>query len=101
MRTALILLTLLSLNGCLSNPRGDFAAISTRAIPSRMEIIECQVEGKSCKTNRNPRFQLAVEDALEKVPEANALVSVAYRFERLCIVVSGTAVRIVDAATSR
>ena len=61
-----------------------------------MEIIESQVEGKSCKTNWEPRFQLAVEDALEEVPEATALVSVAYRFEKLCIVVSGTAVRIVD-----
>jgi hypothetical protein len=96
MRNALLLLTLLSLNGCLSHHRGDFAAISTRAIPSRMEIIESRVEGRSCKTNRHPRFQLAVEDALEELPEANALVSVAYRFEKLCIVVSGTAVRIAD-----
>ena len=91
-----LLLTSLALNGCLTYHRGDFAAISTKAVPSKMEIVDAHAEGKSCKTNRNPRFQLAVDDALEKVPRANALVNVSYRLERFCIVVSGTAVRIIE-----
>jgi hypothetical protein len=96
MKIFLPLLIAVSMGGCLSYHRGDFAAISTRAIPSKMKIIESHVEGRSCKPNWEPRFQLAVEDALEKVPQANALVSASYRLEKLCIVVSGTAVRIVD-----
>jgi hypothetical protein len=96
MRNSLVLLFVLSLGGCLTYPRGDFTAISTQAIPSKMEIIKSQVEGKSCRTNWEPRFQLAVDDALEEVPQANALVSVTYRFENFCIVVSGTAVRIMN-----
>ena len=96
MRNAFVLLLILSLGGCLNYHRGDFAAISTQAIPSKMEIIKSHVEGKSCKTDWEPRFQLAVEDALKAVPEASALVGVEYRFDRLCIVVSGTAVRILE-----
>lgn len=96
MKLSLLLLISVSLGGCLTYHRGDFAAISTRAIPAKMEIIESQVEGRSCEPNWEPRFQLAVEDALKKVPQANALVSASYRLEKLCIVVSGTAVRIMD-----
>jgi len=96
MSRALALLAAIALCGCITRHRGDFAAISTRAIPAKMEIVEPRVEGKSCKPGWAPRFQLAVEDALGKTPEANALVNVTYRFERLCIVVSAMAVRIVE-----
>jgi len=90
-----VVLFLLASCGCTYH-RGDFSAISTRAIAAKMEVIEPHVEGRSCKTNWEPRFQLSVDDALKKAPEANALVNVAYRFENLCIVVSGMAVRIAD-----
>ncbi len=70
-------------------------AISTRALPPKMEVVERDVKGKSCR-GWKPGFQLAVDDALASVPEANALVNAEYRFEGLCLVVLGTAVRVGD-----
>jgi hypothetical protein len=39
------------------------------------------------------RFQRAVADAIQSTPGANALLDASFRFERLCVSVSGRAVR--------
>ena len=81
--------------GCVTVDRGWLAAVSTTIVPIPMTVLEEQVEGRSCgEPFAAERFKLAIDDALAKAPGANALVDVSYGFERLCMTVKGTAVRI-------
>ena len=81
--------------GCVTVDRGWLAAASTTIVPIAMTVLEEQVEGRSCgEPFAAERFKLAIEDALAKAPGANALVDVSYGFERLCMTVRATAVRI-------
>jgi hypothetical protein len=79
--------------GCATYERGTLAAASTAEVPIPMVVIEEAVEGRSCEM-MGPQFNLASAQALAKAPGANALVHVSYHFERFCMVVRGTAVRI-------
>ncbi len=81
--------------GCATVDRGWLAAASTTIVPIQMTVLEERVEGRSCgEPFAAERFKLAIDDALAKAPGANALVDVSYGFERLCMTVRGTAVRI-------
>ena len=79
---------------CASYDRGPLAAASTVPLPLRMTVVERDVEGRACGDVFKPQFNLATQAALETAPGANALVNVSYRFERFCMVVQGTAVRL-------
>jgi hypothetical protein len=82
-------------SGCVTYERGVLAAASTRALDIPMTIVKKDAQGRSCRTVADPRYALAVEDALKGAPGANALVNATYRMEQaLCIVVEGTAVRV-------
>jgi hypothetical protein len=82
------------LSGCVTYDRGTLAAASTTTLSIPMTVVEEAVRGKACRDLWQNGFQLAVDDALKQAPGANALTHVTYSFERFCIVVQGTAVRI-------
>jgi len=79
---------------CVTYDRGMLAAVSTAALPTATSVVAENVEGRSCREVFAAPLRLAVEDALRGAPGANALVDVSYRYERLCLVVRGTAVRV-------
>lgn len=95
---ALLAALLLPLLGCTATyERGRFAVASVRAVdlPAAMvEIVDPEAEGRSCATVFDARYELAVSNAIIRAPGSNALVNATYTFERLCIKVRGTAVRV-------
>ncbi|UCE86649.1 MAG: hypothetical protein JSU66_02615 [Deltaproteobacteria bacterium] len=95
MRDALRLLLLCAVfaGGCASYDRGALAAASTAKIAIPMTVVEETVEGRSCEP-MEPQFNLASQRALAAAPGANALIDVSYHFERFCMIVRGTAVRV-------
>ncbi len=86
--------------GCATYDRGRFGAVSTEAMALPMHVVQQDAEGRSCAAMLAPRDELAVRDALETAGDANALMNATYTFERLCVVVRGTAVRIGDRTDS-
>ena len=69
-------------------------AASTTLLTTKMTVIEESVEGRACGDPFQHRFKLAIDDALMKAPDANALVDVSFFFERFCIIARGAAVRV-------
>ena len=96
MRARLVVLLGMALlvSGCATYERGRFAAVSTAALDLPMQVVQRDAEGRSCSAIVASRYELAVRDAREKAGDANALVDATYTFERLCVVVRGTAVRL-------
>ena len=94
LRAAVALLAALAVAGCVTIQSGSLAAVSTETLPLPMTFVAEQVEGRSCVDAIETGFRLAIDDAVRKVPGANALVDVTLGFERLCIVVRGKAVRV-------
>ena len=96
MRAVRLLLAIaaVSSTGCVTYDRGTLAAVSTTLVPMEMEVVAENVEGKACGDLFTSPFKRAVDDAFLNSPEANALVDVTYHFERLCMVVRGTAIRL-------
>lgn len=93
---ALALASLLALPvaGCITYQRGTLAVAAAEPPPLYMQNVADHVEGRSCGQWVERQYEAAVNDALAKAPGANALIDARYRFERLCIVVEGRAVRI-------
>ncbi len=91
---ALLALCLAFAAGCATYQRGFLGAVSTANVPLERTVVAGEVEGRTCGELTEPQFRLAVDDALEKAPGANALVDATYAFENFCTVVRGTAVRI-------
>lgn len=88
-----VLAALVFAAGCATYDRGALAAASTRPLALDYQVVARRAEGRSCGTLLEPRYRLAVEDALHRTG-ADALVDAAYTSEELCVVVRGTAVRI-------
>jgi len=80
--------------GCVSYDSGLLAAASVETLPLPMTFVAERVEGRSCAPLGEERLGRAIDDAVRKAPGANALVEVAFTFERLCLVVRGKAVRV-------
>jgi hypothetical protein len=80
--------------GCVTYDRGTLAAVSTTIVPIEMAVVAENVEGKACGDVFEDPFERAIDDAVQSSPGANALVDVTYHFERLCMIVRGTAVRL-------
>lgn len=81
-------------SGCVTYSRGTIDAASSEPLPLELVTVAEQVEGRSCGKWQERQYELAVDDALAKAPGAEAMADVRYRFENLCIVVQGRAVRI-------
>ena len=84
----------LAATGCVTYESGSLAAVSAQTLPLPMTFVAEQVEGRSCASEAESGFRLAIDDAVRKAPGANALVDAAIYFERLCLVVRGKAVRV-------
>ena len=109
-RTGMLLLLAVSL--CLSactTRIGDLTILSTKNIPAEMTVIREGVEGKDCSNiilllipigTMNPTIDGAIDDALDKVPGADALIDVTIKqyawtailFTQACVTVEGTAI---------
>lgn len=94
-------LAALLLLGCASPRRGDFAVISAHGVPPKYVILAPSVSGRACRVvGTGPLFQLAVEDALAKVPQADVLASVDVSIRRglfgfwFCYQVEGAALMV-------
>jgi len=94
-QTAMIVV-LVAQFGCAMNfDRGTLAAVSTKAVDLPMTIVREHVEGKYCQFWGDDRaFARAVEDALRKVPDANALANANYLFNGNCVLIRGMAVHV-------
>lgn len=76
MRRCAALLFASLLLGC-GTQRGHFEVISARGVPPRYTVLAPSVTGQACRIiGVGPLLQLAVEDALAKVPQADVLASV-------------------------
>ena len=93
-RTLLLVWLAACSNACVTYPRGTLTVASTEPVSVEMAVVAENVEGRFCGDVFADRFRLAIDAALEKSPGANALVDVSYHFERFCMVVRATAVRI-------
>jgi hypothetical protein len=80
--------------GCVTYDRGSFAAVSTAIVPIEMTAVEEEVEGRACGAVFQDPLKRAIDDAVQKIPGANALIDLSYHFEQLCIVVRATPVRV-------
>lgn len=80
--------------GCITYERGQIDVVAPQPPPLPMEHVADHVEGRSCGPWVQRQYEMAVDDALAKAPGANALIDATYRFDNLCIVVYGRAVRI-------
>jgi hypothetical protein len=90
----LLVIAALATTGCVTYERGTFAAVSTATVPMEMTVVSENVEGRACSDLLKQPVSRAIDDALFRSPGANALVDVTYRFEKLCMVVRGTAIRL-------
>ena len=90
----LLVVAAVSSTGCITYDRGTLAAVSTTIVPIEMTVVAENVEGKACRDVFEDPFKQAIDDAVQNSPGANALVDVTYHFERLCMIVRGTAVRL-------
>jgi hypothetical protein len=63
--------------GCTVN-RGHFTVISAHGVPPHYRILAPSISGEACNKfgRRGNLLELAVADALAKVPQANLLASV-------------------------
>ena len=62
--------------GCVTH-RGDFDVISAHGVPPKYTILVPSVAGRACDLfGTGPLLQLAIADALAKVPQADLLASV-------------------------
>jgi len=97
-----------SLSGCTTRI-GDLTILSTKNIPAEVTTIRENVEGKDCANIvlllipigvMNPTIDGAIDDALDKVPGADALIDVTIKsyawtvllFTQQCVTVEGTAI---------
>lgn len=94
--------------GCTTR-LGDLTVASSRKLPTRFEVVRTNVEGRTCVEfilfvpfgALNPSYDGAIDDALEDIPEADALADVTVMrdllftlfYNRTCVRVIGDAVR--------
>ena len=93
-----VALLALPLAGCVTYERGTLALAAPQSPPLPLENVADHVEGRSCGPWVERQYEAAVDDALAKAPGADALMDVRYRFDNLCIVVYGRAVRVASPA---
>lgn len=104
----MLLLALVAISGCTTRI-GDLTILSTKNIPAETTIIRENVQGKECANivlllipigTMNPTIDGAIDDALDKVSGADALIDVtiesyawtAILFTQSCVTVEGTAI---------
>jgi hypothetical protein len=92
MRALAAALALVAAAGCATYERGRLAAAAVAPLPLALHVVQQGVEGRAC--DFQTRYDHALEQALAQAPGANALTDVRWSFERLCVVVRGTAVRV-------
>ena len=111
LRTLGLIALLLGPVGC-SLRMGDFTAIASRNIRAPSQELRRGVEGRDCVHmllfiplgSLTPNIEEAVDRALEKVPEGNAMTNVAlyqdplftYIYNRMCVRVKGDVVRAME-----
>ena len=95
MRAAAALLVLaLATAGCVTYNRGLLIGASTvPGVADEGILIAHQVEGRACGGLPVHRLEVAIEDALDRAPGADALTDASFYFEQLCLVVRGRAIR--------
>ncbi len=98
---------LLVLSGCKTRV-GDLTILSTKNIPAEITQIRAGVEGEDCVTfllfipvgTQNPTIDGAIDDALDQVPGADALIDATIKasgwtallVSQSCVTVEGTAI---------
>ncbi len=97
-----------SLSACTTRI-GDLTILGTKNIPAEVTVIRENVEGKDCANiilllipigTMNPTIDGAIDDALDKVPGADALIDVTIKryawtailWTQECVTVEGTAI---------
>ena len=90
----LLVITAVSSAGCVTYDRGTLAAVSTTVVPIEITAVSENVEGRACGDLLEDPFTRAIDDAVQNSPGADALVDVTVHFERLCMIVRGTAIRL-------
>ena len=81
MRQLFASVLLIPLLAC-STRMGDLTIATTKNLPQKFEMVGNEIEGKDCANMflfipigvLNPSIEGALDDALEKVPEADAMV---------------------------
>jgi hypothetical protein len=96
-KAALWFAAALATSGCATYERGPLAAAAVEPLPLETHVVQQEVEGRAC--DLDSRYDRALELALAQAPGANGLIHVRYAFERFCLVVRGTAVRVGAAAS--
>jgi hypothetical protein len=81
---------------CRSSLPGHLAAVSVKAVATPMTVIAENAEGNACGSDTQQNIPAAIDDALTRFPEADALVNLSVFKEPRCIRVRGTAVRLGD-----
>ena len=89
----LLTITAVSNTACITYDRATLAAVSTAMVPIGMTVVAEDVEGKVCSDMFMHPLERAIDDAMRRAPGANALVDASIHFERLCVIVRGTAIR--------
>jgi len=109
MRILLVMAMAVLLGGC-STRIGDLTVASPKNLSSEFEIVQKGVSGKDCAYSLlsiiplgtlNPTIDGAIDDALSRVLDADALtdasifndILIAFIFNSNCIRVEGTAIR--------
>ena len=104
----MLLVVSLGLSACTTRI-GDLTILSTKNIPAEMTVIREGVEGKDCANiilllipigTLNPTIDGAIDDALDKVPGADAMIDITIKqnawtailFTQSCVTVKGTAI---------
>jgi hypothetical protein len=80
---------------------GHFEVISAHGFPPQYTVLARNVDGRACRViPYGPLLQLAVDDALAKVPQADLLASTRISIRRglfgfwTCYLVEGSAIRV-------
>ena len=98
----------LSLSACTTRI-GDLTILGTKNIPADVNVIRENVQGEDCANiilllipigTMNPTIDAAIDDALEQVPGADALIDVTIKtsawtvllWTQQCVTVEGTAI---------
>jgi len=109
MRAIAAVLLVIVVSGCTTRI-GDLTIASPKNLPGEFKTVKQGVVGKDCAYQvlffipigtLNPTIDAAIDDALAKIPDADALVDaklyndilIAFLFNSNCIRVEGTAIR--------
>ncbi|MFQ5468001.1 MAG: hypothetical protein ACE5DS_07685, partial [Kiloniellaceae bacterium] len=101
LRTALCAITALGACGCQPMSFGRLGVLAPDYQDARIEVLARDVEGEDCLSiysfDPEPSYEMALRDALMKVPGANVMKDVSFEFQTrvfwVCAWVKGDAGR--------